>query len=104
VAIRGALVVIVTPQVATAGHAQRREHRFLHVRVDGHAGDPLDDLLKINKTLTGVTKSLAGREIDEQPIIVAPVPKAGAMTEDEARGDLVDARVVDVGLGKILRE
>src|SRR5215471_3164221 len=81
VAVGSACVVVVAPKVAAAGHPEWSENRFGHVVVEWLGSDLLNDFLEVDKTLAGVAEALTGREVNLQASIVAPVAKAGAMTE-----------------------
>ena len=53
-----------------------------------------DGVLQVDEALTGVAESRSGIKEDLEAVSLAPVREAGAMAEDDAGGDLVEARVI----------
>jgi hypothetical protein len=81
--------------VGGVGHAERSEDELLHDLVEGLAFDALDRALEVDVSFAGVAEAGAGGDADLQGLAVrAPVGESGAMAEDDACGDLREARVV----------
>src|SRR5215469_14054306 len=99
---RRAFVEIRPPDVAAAGHAERREDERIHHVVQRLAFDLFDGALEIDETFAGVAETLARREMNGEVAAAAPVGKTGAMAEHEARRDFAEPGIVfDVGFGEI---
>src|SRR5258708_4644747 len=89
------------PDVAAAGHAEGSEDKFVHNFVQGLAGDLFDDGLDVDIAFTGIAETFAGSEIDFERLVVTPVPKTGAMAEDNAGGDFGKKWVVYIWFWQI---
>ena len=58
--------------------------------------------MEVDVAFAGVAEAGSGREIDGETVVVAPIGEAGAVAEDDAGGDFIEARVsVDIGLREV---
>jgi hypothetical protein len=92
--------------VRAAVHSKGNEHGLRHVVIQRLPGDSFNHLSKVNETFAGITKSLSRGEMNRQRLAIPPpIGKAGAVAQDDARGDIVKPRVaLNVRLGKIFRQ
>ncbi len=99
------VLVLTTQEEARVVHAERAEHGVGHVLVKSDAGQVLDDLMEVGKSLTGVPPPRPRRPAQEQRPVFSPVGEAGGVAEDHTSGDRRSPLVAgQVRLGDVLAQ